>query len=499
MKDSLCPKREEMLPQEAILRALFEKYESIYVVDQETNAYRCFHESSPFSLLQIGEQGNDFFRETHDNIARVVYGEDQEYVRKMMAKQAVQDGLKKEKYYPVVYRLMIDGKPLYHISRIVMGDVNGRPHFLVGIRNIDATYRRDRAHAEEISALHSKEKSHLEAILASAEGYLEVNLSRDLILEISHYTLPNGMHQPENDLSYSDFKEWRLKNLVVENQKEYAKISDRKYLIRCFEKGEKRASVSFSMKGENGETKPCKKVFYLYRDAVTKDILAFCVLYDLTEEQRKAKELEELEKELQMSRLRNFSSQMQPHFLYNALGSIQEIVLENPAYASELLGDFTVHLRSCIRAMANDAPIPFEQELANIKAYVNIEKMRFGEKLKVQYDICTCDFSVLPLSIQPLVENAIRHGIYQRGEVGGTVLIRTTESPDAYCVTVQDDGVGFDVVLFQKEVAEGKRDSTGIRNIMFRLDKVMHACVDLKSRVGVGTTVNITIPKEKKK
>ena len=495
----MCQKSENMLPQEAILRALFEKYESIYVVDQETGAYRCFHESAPFSLLQIGDQGEDFFRDVRENIQRVVFEEDRKYVLKMMAKKAVQDGLKKEKYYSIVYRLMIDGKPLYHISRIVTGDVDGRPHFLVGIRNIDATYRRDRAHAEEIAKFHSKEKSHLAAILASAEAYLEANLSRDLILEISHYPLPAWLQRPGKDLSYSAFKEWHLANLVVKNQEEYARISDRNYLIRCFEKGEKRASASFSMMGENGETKPCKKVFYLYRDEATGDVLAFCVLYDLTEEQRKAKELKELENELQMSRLRNFTSQMQPHFLYNALGSIQEIVLENPAYASELLGDFTVHLRSCIRAMANDAPIPFEQELTNIKAYVNIEKMRFGDKLKVQYDIRTCDFPILPLSVQPLVENAIRHGIYERGDKGGFVLIRTTESPEDICVTVQDNGVGFDVSSFEKEVSEGKRDSTGIRNIMFRLDKVMHASVDLQSRVGEGTTVKITIPKEKKK
>ena len=203
-----------------------------------------------------------------------------------------------------------------------------------------------------------------------------------------------------------------------------------------------------------------------------------------------------IEKELQLSRIRNFTSQMQPHFLYNALGSIQEIILEDPEYASELIGDFTVHLRSCIRAMSSDAPIPFDQELSNIRAYVNIEKMRLGQKLRVVYDTEKRNFSILPLSVQPLVENAIRHGIYERGEKGGTVTIRTEELPDHWLVTVEDDGVGFDTGMLETDIADGKKDSTGIKNIMFRLDTVMHASVSIQSKIGTGTALAITIPKE---
>ena len=195
-----------------------------------------------------------------------------------------------------------------------------------------------------------------------------------------------------------------------------------------------------------------------------------------------------------MIRLRNFTSQMQPHFLYNALGSIQEIVLEDPAYASELIGDFTIHLRSCIRAMANDAPIPFDQELANIKAYVNIEKLRFGAKLDVLYDIQTRDFTIIPLSVQPLVENAIRHGIYERGEQGGQVIIKTEQRKGAVLITVEDNGVGFDVEKYQRDVSLGVRDSTGLKNIVFRLDKMMQAKVTIKSIIGTGTTITITVP-----
>ena len=236
-------------------------------------------------------------------------------------------------------------------------------------------------------------------------------------------------------------------------------------------------------------------MLYLYRDDTSGDVMAFCVTYDLTEQQRRDKELEELENELRMSRIRNFTSQMQPHFLYNALGSIQEIVLEDPEYASELLGDFTVHLRSCIRSMSNDKPLPFTQELDNIKAYVNIEKMRFGDKLNVKYEVGPRDFVILPLSIQPLVENAIRHGIYQRGAAGGTVTVRTEETSDKYIVQVEDNGVGFDAERMRREIEAGERDSAGLQNITFRLEKVMNAAVDIQSRIGTGTRVTVTIPK----
>lgn len=494
--------QQEWLSHEAIAKALFENYESLYAVDIETSAYQCFHESDSFSSLNLESRGNDFFKDVENNLLNTIYLDDQDYVRERLSHSALLAALKEEKYYGFVYRLLIDGKPLYHKLRATMEVVNQRPHFLIGIRNIDTSYRSDKAHEEQLSAMHRKETNHLEAILASAEGYMEANISRNLILELSNYVVPSGLPDDlqfpntETPLTYSEFEKWRIENLIVENVEKYIEISDREYLIRCFDRGERRASVSFSIKTASGRAQPCKKVFYLYQDENTGDVLSFCVLYDLTEQQRKEKELSDLEHELQMSRIRNFTSQMQPHFLYNALGSIQEILLDDPKYASELIGDFTVHLRSCIRAMSNDAPIPFLQELANVKAYVNIEKMRFGDKLHVVYDIQADGFSILPLSVQPIVENAIRHGIYERGAAGGTVALRTAEKEDAWCIVIEDDGVGFDFDEYRRRLSSGKADSTGISNILFRLETIMRASMIIRSTVGAGTTVTISIPKE---
>lgn len=496
--------REEFkeLSREVVVRALFENYESIYTVDIETSEFHCFHESDSYSSLSIESSGEDFFRALETNILTTIYPEDRDYVLRMISAKALAEGLEKNRFYSIVYRLVIDEKPLYHKLRATKEVIGGRPHYLIGIRNIDATFRQDMEQTMELSTMQTKENNHLEAILASAQEYLEVNLTKNVILELSQYASFVSAAEnldipiPKGELPYSTYMEKHIERYLVENKKKFSQISDRSYLIRCYLHGEKRASASYSVVRMDGTVKYCKIVFYLYQDASSEDVLAFCVIYDLTEQQRQEKELQDLEKELNLSRIRNFTSQMQPHFLYNALGSIQEVVLDDPVYAADLIGDFTTHLRSCIRAMANDTPIPFEEELENIKAYVNIEKMRFGTKLKVIYDIKTCDFSVPALSIQPLVENAIRHGIYQRGEQGGTVKIQTERKNNNVCITISDNGVGFNVSAFQAELASGKRDSTGLKNIRFRLAHIMNASVDILSRVGKGTIVQVNIPKE---
>ncbi|MBR3382771.1 MAG: histidine kinase [Clostridia bacterium] len=487
---------------EAIVKALYENYESIYAIDALTSAYRCFHESDSYRSLKLAGSGEDFFGALKNNIPKLIYEGDREYVLKKLSKENLFEGLERAKYYEFVYRLNIDSNALYHKLRATKALLGGRPHILIGIMNVDMSFRRDRANVDQISSMQSKEKNLLDAILASADGYIEANLTKDLILSISPYqhlkdklSLEGGLIEGE-PLTYTRWAKWICDTMVVEGKERFVEIGDRGYLINCFEQGERRASVSFTALHDDGRKQPCRKVFYLYRDEATKDILSFGVIYDLTQQQRREKELEELQYKLQMSRIRNFTSQMQPHFLYNALGSIQEIILENPEYASDLLGDFTIHLRSCIRAMSNDAPISFRQELSNIRAYVNIEKMRLGEKLKVIYDISAADFDIVPLSIQPLVENAIRHGIYGRGERGGTLTLTTEELDDRRLIRVEDDGVGFDASRFGEDMYGERTESTGIRNITFRLEKMMGAEVRVESEIGVGTRVTVSIPKE---
>ena len=146
--------------------------------------------------------------------------------------------------------------------------------------------------------------------------------------------------------------------------------------------------------------------------------------------------------------------------------------------------------------MENDNTIPFSQELANIKAYVNIEEMRLGEKLHVIYEIGPDNFPIIPLSVQPIVENAIRHGVFERGDEGGMVIIRTIEKEDSWIITVDDTGVGFDVDSLNTILNSPEGISTGLKNLIFRLEKLMGAEVSFESDIGSGTTVKILIKKD---
>ena len=208
-------------------------------------------------------------------------------------------------------------------------------------------------------------------------------------------------------------------------------------------------------------------------------------------------ELAETKANLEDLKIKNFTSQMQPHFLYNALASIREVMLDNPEYASELLCDFTTYLRACLRSVTSDALIPFSQELNNIEAYVRIEKMRFGDRLKIRYECEEQNFPIIPLSIQPLVENAIRHGIYERGREGGTVIVRTARKGDQVEIVVEDNGVGFDYDTTMQEIKDGTRDSTGMFNLIFRFERILNADVRVESRINVGTRITILLPNKK--
>ncbi len=114
--------------------------------------------------------------------------------------------------------------------------------------------------------------------------------------------------------------------------------------------------------------------------------------------------------------------------------------------------------------------------------------------MQVEYDIQESDFQIVPLSIQPLVENAIRHGIYERGNEGGIVKISSYRQKDKINIMIEDNGVGFDVKEIAREVKCHERDSTGLQNLIFRFENLMNATVNIESVIGTGTKVTVKIP-----
>lgn len=196
-----------------------------------------------------------------------------------------------------------------------------------------------------------------------------------------------------------------------------------------------------------------------------------------------------IEAELKDSRISIMLSQIRPHFIYNTLGTIERMCLKDPQKAFDLVRNFSLYLRGNFSELDSVIPIPFVQELKHVEYYVNIEKVRFPD-MSIRYEVEATDFVIPPLTVQPLVENAIKHGL-MRLESGGTVVIRSYETKTHFCVEVADDGAGFDTAL----PVESKKH-VGLRNIRVRLNAMVNGELVLESKVGAGTKAVIMIPKE---
>lgn len=204
-------------------------------------------------------------------------------------------------------------------------------------------------------------------------------------------------------------------------------------------------------------------------------------------------EKQAMELKLQESRISIMLSQIQPHFLYNTLNSIYQLCETNPMRARSMVNSFAEYLRNNLSSLDEPGLISFKTELAHINTYLDIEKIRFEDTLEINYDIQCVDFLLPVLTVQPIVENAVKHGTSKK-RGGGTVTISTKESDEYYIITVSDTGCGFDTT--QKK-NDGKRH-IGIENVRQRLLNMCGGVLTIESEVGVGTIATIKIPKEVK-
>ena len=197
-----------------------------------------------------------------------------------------------------------------------------------------------------------------------------------------------------------------------------------------------------------------------------------------------------LENELAQNRIAIMLSQIQPHFLYNALNTIMNLCYTDAQTAGRTVASFTKYLRGNLDALASNQLISFDRELEHLKNYLSIEKLRFPD-LKIVYDLGVKAFLLPPLTLQPLVENAIHYGITKR-ESGGTVTLTSHETEACWKITIQDDGVGFSPT----QQLEDGRCHIGISNTRERLAVMCSGTLAVESIPGIGTTVTIIIPKE---
>lgn len=228
-----------------------------------------------------------------------------------------------------------------------------------------------------------------------------------------------------------------------------------------------------------------QNVFKGYAIAYASIIVAIEILFFFVTISKNLQIAEEQEKNKD-AQIRIMVSQIQPHFVYNALSSISTLITIDPIKAQKTLDDFTEYLRGNLSSLTETHLISFEDELKHIKTYVELEKVRFDDRLNIIYDIRETDFNIPCLSIQPIVENAIKHGVLQKIE-GGTVIIKTY-SDRRYCyVVVEDNGVGFDVTQLDFD----SNNNIGLKNIKYRIEKMGNGELTIFSKIGSGTKVTV--------
>ena len=207
----------------------------------------------------------------------------------------------------------------------------------------------------------------------------------------------------------------------------------------------------------------------------------------------KAKELEiekiTLNAQLAESRISTMMSQIRPHFIYNTLGSIEQLCKFDPHKAGDLVHNFAKYLRGNFGELDNPKPIFMSQEMEHVHYYVSIENVRFPD-MTFTFEMNSQDFKIPALTVQPIVENAIKHGLMKLPK-GGTINVISYETETDYCISVIDDGVGFDVNALIDD-----RKHVGLRNIRERLKVMVNGTLEIESTPGVGTKVLIKIPKE---
>lgn len=188
-------------------------------------------------------------------------------------------------------------------------------------------------------------------------------------------------------------------------------------------------------------------------------------------------------------------AQINPHFLYNSLSVIAAQIMQKPQEAKNLLYNLTDYLRGSFHFKTQDGQIPLSEEINTVKAYLAIERARFENLLQIEYAIeKNLDAMVPLLCLQPVVENAVRHGILKRTE-GGLVSLGVHRRGSFVVIQVEDNGIGIPQARLES-IRRGEGDGVGLKNIQRRLKAYQGAALEIESIKGEGTTVILKIPYE---
>ena len=180
--------------------------------------------------------------------------------------------------------------------------------------------------------------------------------------------------------------------------------------------------------------------------------------------------------------------QMRPHFIYNSMMGIYYLCDQDPQKAKQVTLDFTTYLRKNFAAIASEDTIPFVDELEHTRAYLAVEQAQFEESLFIDFDTPVTMFRVPPLTLQPIVENAVVHGLRGRNApIHVSVVTRKTDTANE--IIVEDDGPGF-------AKTDNNEPHIALNNICGRLEMMCHGTLTISPRKEGGTSVIVAIQRE---
>ncbi len=181
--------------------------------------------------------------------------------------------------------------------------------------------------------------------------------------------------------------------------------------------------------------------------------------------------------------------QMRPHFIYNTMMSIYYLCKQDADKAQQVTLDFTTYLRKNFTAVASEEAVPFKDELEHTKAYLAVEQAQHEDMLCVDYDTPHIDFKVPPLTLQPLVENAVKHSLDPNGEALH-IYVKTRLTDSGNEIIVENNGLDY-------QPSTDNEPHTALANIQQRLDMMCKGTLKITPREGGGTVVKVTIPNTK--
>lgn len=248
--------------------------------------------------------------------------------------------------------------------------------------------------------------------------------------------------------------------------------------------------IAFYIKGNSSGLLFSLLAFLLYIVSV-----GIATMFQYSEQEMKLAEkdrqLAEKERKLTERRISAMMSQIRTHFIFNVLTAISGFCKYDPQKADETLILFARYLRRNLKIIEEEGLIDFAKELEQLEDYVALEQIRFPDMIRFEEEIEETNFRIPPLTVQPIVENAIKHGLVEHGR-SGTVRLCTMCSETGIVLIVEDDGAGFVPEECEKE------DSVGIRNVRYRLESMVNGSLTIESSPGNGTKVTIRIPKQAK-